>query len=286
MTGFQFDMLHKAQGGSISEGDIVAGMSWGNDGIALAQWFIERGLADRVICLFNDTGWALPAIGNAEGWLDRVTRCEIWAQANGMRVARTSSMGFRELVLWRRGFPRQGIQFCTEHLKIIPTIKWLAENDPHHLAICANGKRAAESLQRANTVEWVRGSPSHDFRDLWQPIWDIDEEGRDALIHRAGFEVLPHKSKECQLCVNENREGLLMTPAEVIADVAALEAEASAQGTGRSKTFFRPAKKMGATGIHEVIRWAQAKHGKYRTLSDDTGKSETESGCDGGFCAS
>ncbi|MEG1028581.1 MAG: hypothetical protein RSE34_00695 [Brevundimonas sp.] len=38
-------MLHKAEGGTIREGDIVAGMSWGNDGIALAQWFIERGLA-------------------------------------------------------------------------------------------------------------------------------------------------------------------------------------------------------------------------------------------------
>jgi 3'-phosphoadenosine 5'-phosphosulfate sulfotransferase (PAPS reductase)/FAD synthetase len=285
MSAFQYDLVHSLDGGSLGAGWYVVANSGGNDSIALIQWFYENGFKN-VLCLYNDTGWSMPAVGNQESWHDRMLKVEALCESYGFRHARTTSMGFEALVKFKKAFPRQGIQFCTEILKMLPTIAFLAEHDPTGEAICANGKRRHESEQRANTVEWIYKSDAHGGRDLRQPLWDTTTEERDALILRAGFEILPHKSKECKLCVNENREGLLMTPDVVIQDVARLEGEMGITGNGKPRTFFRPASKMGATGIHEVVRWSKAQRGKYRSLSDSTGKSQTESGCDGGYCAS
>lgn len=286
MTAFQFDMLHMAAGGSLCAGSVVVGTSWGNDSIALTQWCREAGMQD-VTCLYNDTGWSWPAHGNHEAWADRVERMEGWAQSLGYKTARTSSIGMKALVLSSRGngWPRQGMQFCTEVLKIEPTLKWLAENDPLGVAVCMNGKRRAESTIRAATLEWIEDSPSHGGRTLRQPLFGHTDEDCDALVHRAGFEVLPHKSRECA-CVNSNAEDLRSWPEALVLVVEDIETEAGFTGLGKPKTMFRPAGKMGATGIREVIRWSYAGRGKYRPLDDGTGPTATATGCDGGFCAS
>lgn len=286
MTAFQFDLLHLAAGGTLGAGSVVAGTSWGNDSVALVQWCRENGFED-VTCLYNDTGWSWPAYGNHEAWLDRVERMEGWARSIGFRTARTPSMGMEALVLSPRGngWPRQGMQFCTEILKIEPTLRWLAENDPQGVAVCMNGKRRAESTERRQTPEWIEESPFHGGRTLRQPLFAHTDADRDALIHRAGFEVLPHKSREC-ICVNSSAENLREWPEVVIARVEDIETKAGFTGAGKPKTMFRPAKKMGATGIREIIRWAYAGRGKYRPLDDGLGPTATETGCDGGFCAS
>ena len=110
MTSFQFDLLHMAAGGTLGPGSVVAGCSYGNDSIALIQWCVENGLQD-VTCLYNDTGWA------REGWSARVDALEAWARSFGYRPVRTASVGMEALVRARKGWPRQGLQFCTEHLK-------------------------------------------------------------------------------------------------------------------------------------------------------------------------
>ena len=120
---------------------------------------------------------------------------------------------------------------------------------------------------------------------LWQAIYDQTDDGRNALITRAGHAVLAHKSRECKVCVNENREGLAAAPEVAIADIARVERELGTGVGGKPRTMFRPAKKMGATGIRQVVRWARSAPGKF-TLDDGTGPSGTETGCDGGFCAS
>lgn len=283
----QQDIFYMAAGGSLKAGSVVVGASYGNDSIALIQWCVEQGLPD-VTCLYNDTGWAWLPYGNHEGWAQRVARMEEWVRSLGYRTAQTTSIGMEALVLSTRGsgWPRQGMQFCTDVLKITPTLAWLAEQDPRGLALCMNGKRRAESTIRSQTVEWVEQSPGHGGRRLRQPLFDHDDAMRDMLIRRAGHEVLPHKSREC-ICVNSNAENLQQWPEEVIARVERVEALAgSSPTTGKPKTMFRPAKKLGATGIREVIRWANAGRGKYRPLDDGTGPSGTETGCDSGYCAS
>lgn len=284
MTGFQFDMLYSAQGGSLNEGSVVAACSYGNDSIALVQWLVDNGFQD-VTCLYSDTGWAWPAHGNQEAWSDRVERMESWVRSLGFRTARTASIGMEALVHERGGWPRQGMQFCTEVLKIGPALDWLAREDPAGVALCMNGKRRAESIVRAETPEWIECSIPHGGRRLRQPLFAHGDAARDALILRAGHEVLPHKSRECK-CVNANAEDLELWPEVVVADVERIEADLGVSSTGKPRTMFRPARKMGATGIREVIRWAKAPHGKYRPLDDGTGPDGTQTGCDGGYCAS
>lgn len=283
MSGFQPDIFYLAAGGSLTEESVVAGASYGNDTIALLQWCREQGLED-VTALYNDTGWAWPRHGNHEGWNERVDRMEEWVRSIGYKPARTASMGMEALVLSPRGngWPRQGMQFCTWELKIKPTQAWLAEHDPHHVALCMNGKRKAESHVRSQTVEWIEESVHHAGRRLRQPLFAHDTEARNDLIHRAGHEVLPHKSREC-ICVNANARDLQEWPEVVTATVERVEHAAGFTGTGKPKTMFRPAKKMGATGIREVIKWSHNGR-EYRPLDDGTGPSGVETGCDAGFC--
>ena len=259
---------------------LIVGCSWGNDTVATVQFIREAGFTN-VRCLYNDTGWA------QEGWAERVDQMEAWVQSIGYSTARTASEGMEALVRRKKAWPRQGMQFCTEALKIGPTLAWLAENDTDHLATGVNGKRAAESQVRAKTVEWIDPSLAWGGRRLWQPLFAHDAPARDGLIVRAGHEVLGHKSREC-ICVNTNRVGLRKLSERSIGRVEALENE-----MGERKTMFRPARKMGATGIREVIAWANSAPGRYNPLQDDlfslddgTGPSATDTGCDEGFCAS
>jgi hypothetical protein len=161
-----------------------------------------------------------------------------------------------------------------------------------------NGKRRAESAARAETPEWVDISVAHGHRMLRQPLFAHTDEERNALIHRAGHDVLPFKSRECA-CINSGAEEILRWPEETIARIERIE---TTQGKG--KTMFRPARKMGATGIREILDWAVAPRGKFKApddgrdaplvdrwgdlldlLDDGTGPSETKTGCDLGFCA-
>jgi len=269
----------------------VIGCSWGNDSLAAAQFLKEQGI-NNAICLFNDTGWSMPKRGNHESWLDRVARLEAWAVSVGFGVARTNSVGMEALVRQRKAWPRQGMQFCTEELKIKPTIKWLEVNDPDRRAVFVNGKRRAESINRSKTVEWIEDSTSHGGRRLWQPLYLHDEKMRDALIIRAGHDVLPHKSKECMVCVNENRKGLRETPEVAIVTIERIENSIPpSKKTGKHKTMFRPASKMGACGIREVVEWARSDPGRYNPNQYDllaaiNGPSDTDTGCDAGYCAS
>src|SRR5690348_17189643 len=115
--------------------------SYGNDSIALIQWARENSLED-VTVLYNDTGW------NRSDWPARVARCEDWVRSIGFVPDHTVSIGLEALVRQRKGWPRQGIQFCTEVLKIKPTIEWLDKNDPGKQALCMVGVRREESLNR------------------------------------------------------------------------------------------------------------------------------------------
>jgi hypothetical protein len=78
------------------------------------------------------------------------------------------------------------------------------------------------------------------------------QSDRDALLLRAGLTPLPHRSLECNPCVNANRSDFLRLTGDEVARVSRLEVEIG-------KPMFRP-KRFNAVGIHGVIMWA--KHGK------------------------
>lgn len=242
--------------------------SYGNDSVALIQWAIERQLKD-VAVLYNDTGWA------AADWAARVDTMEAWVRAVGYSPARTQSIGMEALVYRERGWPRNGMQFCTEHLKIKPTSAWLQKHDPECSAICLVGVRREESARRRTFPEWTEESAAHGGRSLWAPLVNIDQAGRDALLRRARVDPLPHRSDECSPCVNATKADIRRLPEERLAEVERIEAAVGHTKAGKPRVAFRPAAHMGAVGIREIYRWAHSGRGEYEPPCRS---------CDSGMC--
>lgn len=234
-------------------------VSYGNDSVAMIQWAHEASLSlfGDVYVVFCDTGWAAPE------WEARIERCEAFARSLGFLPVRVSSIGMAELVRIKKGWPGNGQQFCTGHLKGIPFLQWIDETDAAGQFTVMVGKRRAESPKRRNTPEFVEASEYHGGRRLWHPLYLHADDERDALLARAGFEVLPYRSRECNPCVNANRGDFLGLTAPEVARVSALEVEIG-------KPMFRP-KRFNGLGIYGVMMWA--KYGKDREaeIPDDEG---------------
>lgn len=248
--------------------------SYGNDSSALMQHAWELGLND-VCVLYNDTGWAAPE------WQERVMLGQAMADVYGFDFATTKSEGLEALVKRKKAWPRQGMQFCTLHLKIEPTLAWLDKHDPMGLATCCVGVRREESNNRKDFPEYIESSANHGGRAVWAPLARVKEAERDALLARAGLPVLPHRSMECFPCINSNRADLveLAKRPAAVERVARIEGEMGHTAKGKPRTMFRPYRHMGATGIHEMVRWAGSARGEFDP-DDGTGGGS----CDSGFC--
>lgn len=259
---------------------IVASVSYGNDSIALIQWLRESQTTDvhrrvRVLCVYADTGWA------SKEWPSRVERGEMLARSYGFethRVARSGG-GFVPLARLKKAWPRNGMQFCTEELKREPINRWLDTVDPNATATCAIGIRREESARRAAWPEHIEDSPQHGGRDAWFPLVRIVEAERNALLRRAGFEPLPHRSRECFPCVNSGKADLWDLPPSRVDEIEVYEAEMGHTSKGKPRTLFRPAAHGGAVGIRQVVGWANSERGAYAPEQGDL-----FAACDGGWC--
>ena len=246
--------------------------SYGNDSIALIQWAHERGLKG-VTCLYSDTGWS------ARWWPERVARGEALAHAYGYTTARTESEGMLELVKRKRGWPGAGGQgqFCTAELKVLPALEWLDANDPGKEATAMTGVRRSESKHRSDALEHVDESERHGGRDLWQPLVRHTDEMRDALLHRAGFDVLPHRSLKCYPCINANIDDIRLLSEDRIKLIDITEKNLGFTRKGKPRVMFRTARRKGAVGIRAVVQWAAAPRPR-----DQMEMFPTQ--CDSGYC--
>lgn len=270
--------------------------SYGNDSVALIQWAREQGLRD-VAVVYSETGWA------AKIWEERVIRLEKWVESLGFRAFRTKSIGFRDLAFEKKGFPTQRYQWCSYRLKIEPGERWLAENDPKCRAVCLVGVRREEGPDRAEFPQFDLNSNSHGGRVMVAPMAEWTEDVRNEFLKRAGVEPLPHRSKECEPCVNAKRDDLKTMAEEDIDKAEGLEGEVHERfglsRYGKKRHFFRPHRHMGAKGVREVVRWAHSARGKYQPTADDddfddlmfvedAAEKEDEmlgsSGCPAGWC--
>lgn len=259
--------------------NFVISSSYGNDSLALIQWAHEAALDlfGTVTVAYCDTGWSKP------GWLGRVALGEQFARSKGFDVVRIQSMGMHELVRMKKGWPGNGQQFCTIHLKGVPFLTWIDEADQAVAAQVLIGKRRAESEARKDTPEYVLDSEYHGGRTIRHPLYQHSDDDRDALLTRAGAHLLPHgwdgvhdrlyvlpdRSEECNPCVNANRGDIKRLSPDEMAKVNTLEVEIG-------KPMFRP-KRFNGLGIYGVVMWA--KHGKHHEgdIPDE------ESGCGSPF---
>lgn len=258
--------------------------SGGNDSIATLQLMVSAGLPEtaRVVSLYTNTGWA------ADYWRDRMSLVDDWCRARGIQHVELGTKGFERLVLDGDAgtihFPNGMRKTCTERLKIIPAQKWMDKEDPHKLAICVLGVRRSESKRRMNTPIFEASSPNHGGRSLWKPLAEYNDGQRDSMLKAAGFDPLPHRSDECEVCIHANRADLRRISERGIERVRALEA-----ATG--KVMFRPKAYAGAVGIDEVMRWAHSERGEFRpavpvppnAIVFDDGE-EKLGGCEDDFC--
>ena len=130
----------------------IISSSYGNDSAALIQWAHERDLPD-VHVVYCNTGWAAP------WWGTRVDKLSKWARSLGFQTHEVKSLGMAELVRTKKGWPGNGQQFCTAHLKGLPFLEWADESDPECKATVLIGKRRAESAARVTSGPTPLGSP-------------------------------------------------------------------------------------------------------------------------------
>lgn len=236
-------------------------VSYGNDSVALIQWAHENELSG-VAVVFTDTGWM------ADGWAERVARCEEWVRSLGFTPYRAKSIGFRRLAHQKQGFPTQQFQWCSYILKILPGMQWLEQHDPDARAICVVGVRREESEDRRNFPEYLPNSTNHGGRFMVAPFATWTAEQRAELIRRAGFEVLPGRSRECR-CINSNRQDMRRFTDNDWQAIRDLESEVG-------KTMYRPHRHMGAAGADEIRKWATSEKGQYEPPEPLEGAVELE----------
>lgn len=224
--------------------------SYGNDSIAMLQLMREHSLKD-VVVVYSDTGWA------SVEWADRVRRGEDWVRSLGWIPVRLTSAGFEHLVYTRTKagmWPNRLAKFCTPELKIRPFLAWVKSADPDYRALVCVGVRRAESKDRAHHPAFM--PEKDDGRHVWHPLIEFSDDDRDGLIHKTPFEVLSHRSDECEVCINANRQDLRRASSRAIDRIEAMEARVG-------RPMFNPARFMGATGIREVKRWADSERGQF-----------------------
>lgn len=137
--------------------------SFGNDSIALIKLAMKSGL-QNVHVGYSNTGWA------SKWWPDRVDEAVNWIKQCGYKYTEIPSEGFKNMVRRKKGFPRQGYQYCTGELKILPAMQWLDGIDPNKEATVLIGVRRAESANRKDFPELVEQSPSHGGRRCIAPM--------------------------------------------------------------------------------------------------------------------
>ena len=226
--------------------------SGGNDSIALLWWAHKRNLKNCHV-VHNDTGWA------SEAWKNRMfDLVQPFIKSLGFGFSRIACQGMEAIVTASRhsAWPSRLNQFCTTELKIVPYQFWLRENlagldDP----IVMVGVRRAESARRATWPEWVEESPTDLGFRLYSPLCCTSNDDRDAMVRDAGFQVLPHRSRECSPCINCNKTDLCMLGETEIAKVERIEGRLLAK-RGKHRPMFRAKKHKGAIGIRNIIKWA------------------------------
>ncbi|MCF6218906.1 MAG: phosphoadenosine phosphosulfate reductase [Gammaproteobacteria bacterium] len=215
--------------------------NYSNNAIALVQWAHQQGLQDVVVC-YVDTGWA------AEGWLDYVAQCERYVEELGFRVKHLKSrLPFDELMSVKNGFPTARFQWCSLHLKGIPLLQWLEEEDPEEQATILIGKRRTE---HENVPEFIDCCEFHGERKVWHPLLNHSDSERNALIAQTGFEPLSTLSGECSPCINSRVPDLSNLSKSDIAKVEELEEDLDA-------LLFNPEQCAGNRGIVNVVSWAK-----------------------------
>lgn len=199
--------------------------NYGNESIALIQWAHDQKLKN-VTVVNVDTGWSAPC------WPAHVQHCKDWVGALGMSpVTLQPKVDFETLMHTQKSFPSRKFSWCANFLKALPLLEWLDSTsvDPLAEATILLARRRASSRVNYDLPEWIEEEEKLGDRKVWHPLYLHDNDSRDDLIHKANFEVMPHRSLECDPCINSNLNDVLRMDLSVIQRTAKLENELNAK---------------------------------------------------------
>ena len=192
--------------------------NYGNDTLALIQWALEQPLA-QVSVLSVDTGWSAP------DWHKHVEQCEEWVRKKSYEAVRLQSIPFAELIKQRGHFPTPKFQWCANVLKGIPILTWLDQHDPSTSYCLLLAHRRSSTRSKQAIPAKIPASESFGERTVHHPLIEMTSSERNALLARAGFSPLPHRSLECNPCINSNCFDLSLLSPQEIERLSTLELE-------------------------------------------------------------
>ena len=219
--------------------------NYGNNTIALMQWAVAQQLTETTV-VSVDTGWG------GSNWQKRISIGESLATKFGFTPIRLKSLvPFAGLTKDRGQFPSQKYQWCASMLKGLPINDWLDNNDLAGSATILLGRRQDESRAQANLEEWVEKSEFHGGRRIWYPLYNKTRQYRDELILAAGFDVLAHRSLECEPCIYSTQADFTRMDHQDIKKTTKLEKVLG-------KSMFSLAELKGDHDLQDVVTWAKA----------------------------
>ena len=238
--------------------------NYGNETIGLIQWVAEQKL-QRVVVVSVDTAWA------AEGWGLRVKQGESLAKSKGFNVQRLhAKLGFADLVKEQGDFPSTRYQWCANFLKALPFIDWLDIHDPACEAVLIHGNRRALAQGHATLAETIEESEHFGGRKIWHPLYQHTDTQLQELVCASGLSYLPHRSLECDPCVNNSSQDFCRLQSQDIMKTDCLEKELE-------KEMFAAKSYGDRLGVEQVIQWVE-KNPKSDTLAP------IDMGCGSPFC--
>jgi 3'-phosphoadenosine 5'-phosphosulfate sulfotransferase (PAPS reductase)/FAD synthetase len=215
------------------------------------------------------------------------------------------ALGFFDLAAKKGLFPSRRKQFCTEHLKIIPTAAHIGELLKTHAKVVAvSGVRADESEERKDLSEWDYSGRLLTLQ--WRPLIRWTQADVIALHEKYGVPMNPLYAMgarrvgcfPCVNCVKKEIRMVALSRPEKIDEIERQEIRVGANNACGVASFFhrnviplrfrtvpmvaKTGERMMVASIRDCVRWAMT--GKRAKGRYDDEPEEKESACRSGFC--
>lgn len=189
------------------------GLSGGKDSTRLWAWaFNESGYpVDSIIGTFCDTENEYQEV------YDQIAALDAYGQLRGAKpVVMIGSMGFLNLCIKKKRFPSARGRFCTEELKIKPTMEFVKGLIGQGFEVISHsGVRKSESTERALLSEWDESGGLLGCK-VRRPLLDMTISEVWAGCQRYGLPINPlyftgRKRVGCRLCCMSNKQDVRIT---------------------------------------------------------------------------
>jgi 3'-phosphoadenosine 5'-phosphosulfate sulfotransferase (PAPS reductase)/FAD synthetase len=152
--------VYKLRGITVEYDMIVVGFSGGKDSTATLFKAIEDHPNEKIVPLFNDTGWEHPLTYE---YIDYISK------TLGIEVQKTKSLSIPDLIRKTKYFPNGKARFCTRNLKQDASYYWFRDQGYYKKgnALLHLGIRSSESVSRKAKYGALSPDDLYEYKDLY-----------------------------------------------------------------------------------------------------------------------